>query len=93
MKRIELAGGEDIAAPSPELCLIAGLIVSLTKGKPKKVELLVSDVRDFVTSQKQLGEIVRLRGAEYDKQVIASMSQALAWLERLEPFLLLMARR
>lgn len=93
MERIALAASEDIAAPSPELCLIAGLIVSMTKGKPKAVARLVEDMRDFVQAQKQLGDVVRLRGAEYDTQVIASMGQASAWLERLEPFLMMMARR
>lgn len=90
---VQLAGAAEVAPPSPELCLIAGLIVSLTQGKPDKVAKLVGDMRAFVDAQRQLSTVVRLRGAEYDEEVLASMAQAASWLERMEPFLLLMAKR
>lgn len=83
-----------VAPPSPELCLIAGLIMAQTKGKPKKVSEMVAGMRDFVDAHATMGQgIVRIRGAEYDAQVLDSMAKAAAWLERMEPFLLMMARR
>lgn len=82
-----------IAAPSPELCLIAGLIIAQTRGKPKKVGEMVGAMRSFVDAQREMAGVVRIRGAEYDADVMESMAQAAAWLERMEPFLAMMARR
>lgn len=94
MERVKkLAEAAKIAPPSPELCLIAGLVVSLTAGKPKQVEKLVSSMRAFTDAQKTMGSVVRIRGSEYDEDVLRSMGQAAAWLERMEPFLLMMAKR
>lgn len=83
----------DIAAPTPELCLIAGLIISQTAGKPAEITRLVKNMRAFVDAHRELGTVVRLRGAEYDRDVLDAMGKAAAWLERIEPFLLLMAKR
>lgn len=94
MKRVvELAAAAKIAEPTAELCLIAGLIISMTEGKPKQVAKLVTCMRSFVDTQKGLCSVVRLRGAEYDPAVLESMDKAAGWLERMEPFLLMMSRR
>ena len=89
----KLAEASEIAPPSPELCLIAGLIIAQTSGKPAKVEKLVASMRDFVDAHREVSNVMRLRGAEYDAAVLTSMEQAASWLTRLEPFLLMMARR
>jgi hypothetical protein len=81
------------ADPSPELCLIAALIIVQTKGKPAKVERLVREMRAFVETHRQMSNIIRLRGAEYDRRVLIAMSEASAWLDRMEPFLSMMAKR
>lgn len=88
-----LADAGDIAPPSPELCILAGLIITLCKNKPEKVGEIVHGVRDFVDAHQKLGAVIRLRGAEYDGDVLRSMAQAAAWLERIEPFLNMMVRR
>lgn len=93
MKRIAMMAQADIAPPTPELCLIAGLIIAQTAGKPAEVTKLVGNVRSFVDAHREMGTVVRLRGAEYDEQVLDSMAKAAGWLERIEPFLLLMAKR
>lgn len=94
MQRVaELAAAASIAKPTAELCLIAGLIITMTAGKPKRVTKLVASMRTFVDAHRELGEVVRLRGAEYDADVLDSMAQAAGWLDRMEPFLLMMARR
>lgn len=81
------------ADPSAELCLIAGLIIAQTKGKPAKVRALVSEMRAFVDAHREMSNVVRLRGAEYDREVQECMERAAIWLERMEPFLALMAKR
>lgn len=95
MKRVtSLSDSANIAAPSPELCLIAGLIIAQGRGKPKKIAAMVDGVRDFVDAHTAMGHnVMRIRGAEYDQQVLDSMSAAADWLERVEPFLMMMARR
>lgn len=95
MERVSsMSAASVVAPPSPELCLLAGLIIAQTKGKPKKVTELVEGVRSFVDAHASMGsDIVRLRGAEYDGAVLESMAQAAEWLERMEPFLTMMARR
>lgn len=94
MERVAtLAGAAAIAEPTPELCLIAGLIIHFTKGKPEEVEELVAGVRAFVDAQEKLGSVIRLRGAEYDATVLDSMAKAAGWLDRMEPFLIMMSKR
>lgn len=89
----KLAEAAPCAPPTPELCLIAALVVTLTEGKPKRVARLVSGMRRFADTHKEMADVIRIRGAEYDKDVLASMASAAAWIERMEPFLLMMARR
>lgn len=94
MQRVSsLSAAADIAPPTPELCLIAGLIISHTAGKPAKVAKLVSNMRAFVDAHREMSTVIRLRGAEHDAEVLEAMDKAAAWLDRIEPFLLLMARR
>lgn len=89
----KLADAAAVADPSPELVLIAALIVNLTKGNPKKVQRLCEDLRSFVDTHREMAGVIRLRGAEYDADVLRAMAQASAWLNKMEPFLLMMARR
>jgi hypothetical protein len=94
MERVaRMADAASIAEPTPELCLIAGLIIHLTRGKPEEVAELVDGVRSFVDAQQQMAGIIRLRGAEYDGAVLSSMAKAAGWLERMEPFLIMMSKR
>lgn len=94
MQRVaKLAEAASCAPPSPELCLIAGLVVSLTQGKPKEVTRLVTSMRRFTDAQREMASVVRIRGAEYDEDVLLAMGQATLWLERMEPFLLMMSKR
>lgn len=95
MERVtSMSAASKVAPPSPELCLIAGMIIAQTKGKPKKVTEMVDGMRSFVDAHASMGQgIVRIRGAEYDRAVLESMAQAAEWLERMEPFLLMMSRR
>ena len=88
-----LARAAEFADPSPELVLIAALIVAHSRGRPKRVQRITAEMLAFAETHRQMGGIMRLRGAEYDARVIASMAQAAAWLERIEPFLLMMASR
>lgn len=88
-----LARAAEFADPSPELVLIAALIVAHSRGRPKRVQRITAEMLAFAETHREMGGIMRLRGAEYDARVIASMAQAAAWLERIEPFLLMMARR
>lgn len=94
MQRVtKLAEAAQIAPPTPELCLIAGMIISLTAGKPAKVEKLAGDMRAFVAAHKEMSHVMRLRGAEHDAEVLDAMERASAWLDKIEPFLLMMSRR
>lgn len=88
-----LAAAAEIAPPTPELCLIAGLIISQTAGKPAKVAKLVASMRAFVDAHREMHDVIRLRGAEHDASVLDAMDKAAAWLDRIEPFLLMMSRR
>lgn len=88
-----LAGASEIAPPTPELCLIAGLIIAMTHGKPAKVRKLAGDMRSFVDAHRQMSTVVRLRGAEHDAEVLDAMDKAANWLDRIEPFLVMMAKR
>lgn len=88
-----LSNACELAPPTAELCLIAGMIISQTKGKPEKVRRLVTDMKDFVSAHAEMAHVIRLRGAEHDGEVLDAMNRASAWLDRIEPFLLMMARR
>jgi hypothetical protein len=89
----KLAEASVVAPPSTELCLIAGVIIHLSSGKPKRVERMVKSMREFTDGHRNMASVIRIRGAEYDEQVLDSMEKAAAWLERMEPFLLMMAKR
>jgi len=89
----KLAEASVIAPPSTELCLIAGVIIHLSHGKPKRVQRMVTAMREFTDTHRNMASVVRIRGAEYDEEVLKSMSAAALWLERMEPFLVMMARR
>lgn len=94
MERVKyLADAAQVAPPSPELCLIAGLIIAQTAGKPAKVEKLVRSMRSFVDAHREMHGVMRIRSAQYDADVLTNMEKAAGWLEHLEPFFLMMARR
>lgn len=88
-----LSEAASCAPPSPELCLIAALVITMAAGKPKKVSALVASMRAFADGHREMAGVIRIRGGEYDEDVLSCMAQAAAWLERMEPFLVMMAKR
>lgn len=94
MQRVAtLSAAAEIAPPTPELCLIAGMIIHMSAGKPAKVAKLVSGMRTFVDAHREMHAVIRLRGAEHDPEVLDAMDKAAAWLDRIEPFLTMMSKR
>ena len=80
-----------IPPPAAELWLIAGIIVELSRGKPERVDRMTERLRRFVENQRELVNVVNIRGPEQQEANRLALESAMIWLDRARPVLRLLA--